>query len=403
MPPPQGRAVPSKTASIAYAEGIAKLAAGDLDAAQKAFQKALDADQGYVHAMLGLAEVAFQLKRGEEGGRWLSQALMRAPEDAHVQASYGRWQATLGHNVEAEQALKHAIALDARLIRPRMDLADLYATALRKPKEAIALYRQVIELEPTHAGAHYALGVTQMHLGALSQARPALEEAARLAPDNPLPALALATLHARLNNTKAALQWVERALKIQPGFAEALELRGDLRQAIGQRPAAMADYRAALRAQPQRASAWLKLGMMQQAAGDTQAASKSYREVIKHNPNTAVAYNNLAWLELQQGGDLIQAEVFARKAVELAPHSAEFLDTLGWVLRARGQRNEAEQILSRAAASSGASADVHYHLGIVYSELGRMKEARDALERALRLDPRHSQALAALQRIETRR
>ncbi|MDW8324731.1 MAG: tetratricopeptide repeat protein [Burkholderiales bacterium] len=401
LQPPQPPAGADSPAGVAYREGLERFAAGDLAAAEQAFRQA--AELKHVHALLGLAEIAFRRGQKQEGGRWLQQALRQAPADAHVQASVGRWQASQGHYAEAERALKRAIELDGRLVRPRMDLADLYATALRRPQEAVALYQRVLELDPGHAGAHYALGVTRLKLGQVEAARAALEQAVRLAPDNPLPLLALAQAAQVQGKTQEALQRVDQALKRHDQWAEALELRGDLRLAAGQTRAAIDDYRAAVRNEPRRAGAWIKLGMAQQVAGEPKAAAQSYQEAVRLDPQAAVAYNNLAWLSLQTQGDLGEAETWARKAVGLAPKAAQFHDTLGWILRARGQLAEAEKALARATALPGVTADVYYHLGVVRQELGRRPEALAAYRQALSLDRNHAQAREALRQLESGR
>lgn len=400
VPPPSAQA---KTAvERAYQEGVQRLATNDLDGAQRAFRRALDLQPTYANAMLGLAEIAARRGRPDEAAKLIDDAVRAEPDNAHAHASIGRLQATRRQFKEAEASLKKASELDPKLIRAKMDLADLYATTFNKPREALALYRDVLALEPDHAGAHYASGIVLEGLGDLAAAGEELAKANRLEPGNPLPMVALARVALKRKDLDGALSWAEQALKIQPTMAEALELRGDVRQLQGNADAALSDYAAALKAQPQRFTALLKQGSLLQQQGRTEAAAAAYKAAIKVNPRAAVAYNNLAWMSAETGKDLAQAETWARKAIELGPKVPDFHDTLGWVQRAQGNLKGAERSLLQATALKGATASTFYHFGVVQGELGKKREAEAALKKALALDKDHSKAAAALQQLGAR-
>lgn len=395
-------AKPASAGGEAYQQGIERLAANDLDGAQAAFRRALELQPGYADAMLGLAEVASRRNRHDEASRLIRDAAKAEPANAHARASLGRLQAVSKQYGEAEASLKKAIELDPRLIRPKMDLADLYATALRKPQEALALYKSVLAIDPEHAGASYASGIVLAGLGDPPAAQQALETAHRLEPGNPLPMLALARVAAGRNDLDGAINWANQALVVQPRLVDALELRGDLRQRRGESDQALADYAAALKAGPPRVAILLKQGSLLQQLGRNDAAAGAYRAAIKLDPRAAVAYNNLAWMAAESGRDLDQAEGWARKAVELGPNAPDFHDTLGWVQRARGNSKAAEKTLLQAAAMKGAPADTFYHLGVVQAELGKPAEAAAAFERALALQKNHQPAAEALRQLRSR-
>jgi tetratricopeptide (TPR) repeat protein len=382
-------------ADRAYAQALGLFAKGDLAGAKKGFQQALTLQANHVPALLGLAEVAFQQKQPQQAAKYLQQAVEAGPNDAHAQASWGRYLAVNKRYPEAETALQRAIALDAAMVRPRMDLADLYATALKQPAKAVALYQEVLRIDAGHAGAHYALGVALARQGEADKARTSLERSAELAPDNPLPALALAQLAAGRKSLDDALRWVNQALKLQPTLAAALELRGDLHDARSNARQALADYQAAVQAAPALASAHFKLGSLFQRQNQVREAMRAYQAAIQAAPGFAAAYNNLAWLAAENRLDLDQAETWARQAVKLEPKAAAYLDTLGWVLRARGQLGEAEKTL-RESLRLSRQADTLYRLGVVLQEAGKPAEAEKAFKDALALAPGHAAAKTAL-------
>ena len=100
-------------------------------------------------------------------------------------------------------------------------------------------------------------------------------------------------------------------------------------------------------------------------------------------PNNPLALNNLAVIATGRGKQLGEAEGWARKAVSVAPTSADFHDTLGSVLRARGKLPEARQAMERAVELAPDSGEMLYRLAQVQAELGDSVAARQSLDRAL--------------------
>lgn len=384
------------TCDEAYQLGIAGIAANDLDAAETAFKSCLKLMPKHTLATLGLAEVAFRQGKRDDASALIRAAAAADPGSANAQASLGRLLAIEGNYAEAEKALQQAVALDSQLVGPRMDLADIYATALRKPEEAIRLYENVIATHPEHAGAHYALGIVRVRNGQLAEAVAPLERAASLEPANPLPLVALARVSAQSGDLKLAQEQVGKALAIDPDYADAIELRGDINMAQGDRTKALADFSTAAGKASTNPMLRVKIGMLQQGAGKDAEAITAYEEALKIDPRMAIALNNLAWIGAEQGENLDLALSRAQQAVEIAPANADFLDTLGWVQRARGELAEAERTLAAASMMSGASADIHYHLGLVLRDQGKNDDAVRALQKSVELNPKHQGAQATL-------
>jgi len=99
--------------------------------------------------------------------------------------------------------------------------------------------------------------------------------------------------------------------------------------------------------------------------------------------NSAAVFNNLAWL-YQEAGDKRSIDV-GRKALELAPDSAEVLDTVGWILVQNEQLDEGLRHLRRSAELNPDNGWIFYHLGIALSKTGSRTEARTALERSIEI------------------
>jgi tetratricopeptide (TPR) repeat protein len=102
----------------------------------------------------------------------------------------------------------------------------------------------------------------------------------------------------------------------------------------GETDAALREYKAASQELP---LAYLYIGNVYFQQNDLKQAEKAYKKAIDKTDDPR-AYNNLAWLYYNSDQKLDQAEVLARKAVELSPKSPNFTDTLEKILikRRRG-------------------------------------------------------------------
>lgn len=379
----------------AYQKGLEALARNDLVGAERAFLQAGKDNPKSATPLLGLAEVAFKRNNLTAAGKFIEQAATQEPGNFRVQSSLGRYLVLTKQYAKAETALVKAASLSTNSASPQIDLGDFYATFLNKPREAASAYASAIKLDPTHAGAHYALGNTLGFLGESQKAIEHLTKSAQLAPGNPLPLVALGRIHAQSNKPDDALKAANQALSIQPELFSARELKADALTAKGDRASALKEYEALLRKNPKNAEIHLKVGMLYQVTGRAREAVAAYKSAIAANPRMALAYNNLAWLAAERKQDLVQAETWARRAVELAPNSAQFHDTLGWVYRAREKKREALDILEKAQKLNPNDASINNHLGIVLVEFGNTSRAIEVFRKTISLSPNSPEAAVA--------
>ena len=123
------------------------------------------------------------------------------------------------------------------------------------------------------------------------------------------------------------------------------------------------------------------------ARGDVKAALAQWRTAIEGPPESGL-YNNFAWFCAERSINLDEAWDYARRAVELSPENASFLDTLGWVEFRRGRPAEARAALERGLRYASRRDDrsaVLYHLAVARAALEGPAVGRPLLEEALKL------------------
>lgn len=101
------------------------------------------------------------------------------------------------------------------------------------------------------------------------------------------------------------------------------------------------------------------------------------RRDIDESPNEPKGFNQIAWLMGNTGNNLDEALRFANKAVELAPETGAYLDTLAHVYFARGDYEKAVLYQSKAA-------QLDPHSGLIVKELKAFRA----------VDQRHREAKA---------
>jgi tetratricopeptide (TPR) repeat protein len=127
-------------------------------------------------------------------------------------------------------------------------------------------------------------------------------------------------------------------------------------------------------------------------------AAKARTEGVR----SAVVHHLVA-LDLKDAGRFDEAVAELGLGLELEPHHAGMMTTVGYCLLELGRRQEAAQVLGTATRLNPRSAETAYAYGCAAERLGALDSAKSAFERAVVLDPRHADALAGLSGLATRR
>ncbi|MCZ6679934.1 MAG: tetratricopeptide repeat protein [Candidatus Poribacteria bacterium] len=142
---------------------------------------------------------------------------------------------------------------------------------------------------------------------------------------------------------------------------------------------------------PDDATAYNHLGTAYMQQGQYQFARDAYRRALEIRVDFAEAYNNLALLyangPAKQFG---QAEILARKAIQLGPNEAPYYDTLGWVLYKQGRINRSIEALEKAIQLRHDLVDAHYHLALAAYKANQRDRALQEIRTVFQLEPNFS-------------
>ncbi|MFO7977373.1 MAG: tetratricopeptide repeat protein [Bacteroidales bacterium] len=110
-----------------------------------------------------------------------------------------------------------------------------------------------------------------------------------------------------------------------------------------------------------------------------------YQQALDVNPENATALNNYSYHLAQRKVRLKEAEVMARKAIELEEGNPAFLDTYGWILYQLERYEEARQWIEKSIqADQQPGGGVLEHYGDVLFKLGDVEQAVEYWNKALK-------------------
>jgi tetratricopeptide (TPR) repeat protein len=97
-------------------------------------------------------------------------------------------------------------------------------------------------------------------------------------------------------------------------------------------------------------------------------AVELYEKSLEIDSNNATAMNSMGFILADTGMDVMRALRLCRKAVDARPHSAAYLDSLGWAYYKSGEVVEARTWLRRALEVAPNEPEIQKHFKIVTGE-----------------------------------
>lgn len=119
------------------------------------------------------------------------------------------------------------------------------------------------------------------------------------------------------------------------------------------------------------------------AAGQVDQARLVLEKLRRHYPDNPEIANSLGYFLAEKNMDLDEAERLVQEALVADPSNGAYLDSMAWVRFRQGRMNEAFDFLVRAVNVLPDDPVVLEHLGVVLAAKGQDDEARQMLRRAL--------------------
>jgi tetratricopeptide (TPR) repeat protein len=333
--------------------------AGQADRAIEEVKRCLSIDNEYLPAHVLAAQLYLATEKNQLAVSHATTALKRNPRHWELYLINAEALHRLGRSSDAMKLLQEAIKVEPRFLAAYRGLATLQLAA-SKPADALQTLRQARQALPESF-----VPITD-EIAILCQQKQ-IEEAESLAaksvgePNEADKCLAISRTFAFSGHVENARQWAQKALDVAKDEGKAGPYRqlGELALAEGQ-----------------------KSGNRQ----SLETARDYFSKVVEIDPRDFIAGNDLAWLLATEFDQPEQALEVVRKVqgdatVEQMPIG--FLDTLAVVYRRTGKLDEARELLNQALKSYPNNPVLMYHLGMILSDRGQKSAALNMLERAV--------------------
>jgi len=268
--------------------------------------------------------------------------------------------------------------------------------------DAIKSYQQALDKDPASTDAVQGMMNTYLAEKQPDQAVAAAQAQIAKAPSTSgfydLLGTALFQNKKDLKGAEAAFR---KSVELDSNNSDALLKLGEVQAAGGSVDQALATYQQSIKDHPRDIAFYILAGEMYASQEKWDQAKDMYQKALAIQSDNPLASNNLAYVMLQQGGNVDVALHMAQTAWRGMPDSPNAADTLGWAYYQKGVYQPAIEMFQEALRlneKSGAADDptMHYHLGLAYQRTNQPLQARQQLERVLKLKPNDPDARKAL-------
>jgi predicted Zn-dependent protease with MMP-like domain len=197
--------------------------------------------------------------------------------------------------------------------------------------------------------------------------------------------------------TEEALAWLDEALRVHPGGAEAHNGRGEILWDEGRVDESLYEFERAIHTDPKFTAAHLnRVELLIEELGEFDLALQLCDEMLSGRPEMPrpdrtfqAEIHYLKAKSLFYLDDLAGAVFLVRRATKGVGDQPVYCAFEGQILFELGRYEEARRVLEHGAALDPDSAHVVYHLGLVAERLDDSEAAATAFARANALDPSH--------------
>jgi tetratricopeptide (TPR) repeat protein len=308
-------------------------------------------------------------------------------EDKAIQLLQGlikRTERPAGQYTPAE-ASNHAIFLER--------LGQMYRSQ-EKYDQALDAFRQIGNLGKENAPRAEALIVETLRLSRQPQkALEAADAAVEMFPQERPLVILRATMLGERGRLDEAIQQLRALLNHTPADREVHLAIAQVYSQSKHFPEAEAAARQALdlsKKPDEQEYPHFVLGSIYERQKKYDLAEEQFRQVLAANSQNAAAANYLGYMLADRGVRLEESVKYIQKALELEPNNGAYMDSLGWAYYKMNRFDLAEPHLVKAARKISGDPTIQEHLGHLYLQLGKQREAQEAWERALRDWPNSS-------------
>ncbi len=245
---------------------------------------------------------------------------------------------------------------------------------------AESLYKQSLELKPSHVQTYNGLATLYLSMGKNGEAEKMLAEG--------------------LARAEEARRRYPKAKETRSNLTMMRNTQGSLWMTQGLNGQALAMMEEAVKDDPENATSWNNLGNAYAMLKRPEEAIEAYRAAINFEPNNAVTFANMGGQQLEKKR-FLEATRYLERAVQLKPDFAAAWNNLGTAYQFTERKEKALKAFRLAIDLDRKNPGYYYNLGQAFMKDFREREAAAAFGTALLLNPQFADAAAALAEVRS--
>jgi tetratricopeptide (TPR) repeat protein len=255
---------------------------------------------------------------------------------------------------------------------------DSYLSSVSKastPAKMIQYANQIQKDDPGNLAALLIKGMAYVRNGQFDQAIALYKDMIKTNPDCKYPYVYIAYPLIKTNNTGTAIEYLNKAIKIDPYYWFAYSTRGGVYEEEDSYEKALADYNTTIKVKPDYYLVYkFKTGVLIKLGRELEAMS--CLEELTRLDSTDITYCSLLGQFYLQKNLYKKAIFIFQRAVTIDPTSAENWGNLGWSYYMINDDKKCIEYSSKAVEYNPTAYFAKYNLGLAYLRSGNISEAR---------------------------
>ncbi|CAN5393252.1 hypothetical protein BH11PSE9_BH11PSE9_01230 [soil metagenome] len=367
---------PDNTQALIALAQLSGSLGGPADQAPKLLSRAITANSNEPLPRRLLIDFYLQQKDLKRASSSAQEAIAAIPDNPELLDALGRVQQESAEYNQALVTYNRLANILPSSTKVQLRLADVQVAA-RDTGAAERSLRKALEIKPGLLEAQLGLVMLNVSLKKFSEALAIARAVQKQHPKEPAGFLLEGDVALAQKNLDGAIAAYRAGLLVIQAPQLAVKLYATL-TASGKSPEAEAFAASWLKGHPGDAMFLSYMGEMAIERRDYLAAEKRYALVTQLQPDNAAAFNNLAWVSDRLGKK--SALDFAKKANEISPNQAPYLDTMATILAGDRQYSDAIAFQKKALELEPKNSQYRLNLGRLYAKSGDKKRAKDELD-----------------------
>ena len=370
-----------------YIIALAKLtlAQNKINEAIAYFIKAYDIDQNRIDILEEAANLSLRSRQLDQARDLYKKLINIDKNNAYYLSTYIDLMVMRGDYDNGVIALESLIDLEGETPERLSQLGILYYK-LGNSLKAKPLFEKLVEMTGTDATVLHFLSSIYLEQNKLDSAIVIAYQIIDHFPSDPRGYLDVALVELNRENPSGAIDILDPVSEKFPKEFSVQYLLGSSYQQLKEYDKATKLLRRSLKIYPDSRGARHTLAIASDAMQYWSESDSLYEGLIASDTNDVQALNNYSYSLVERNTQLNKSLEMSKKAIEMEPDNAAYLDTIGWIYFKLNNAQKALYYIRRSIELEGENAVVLEHLGDVLIATDQMDEARIIYLRALDLD-----------------